>query len=219
MPSKRKRSPRRTKKEGNIEVPQRIELEWLQTFDMQHIPDLTKTQAERVLKSALYQAKKKFKEFSKYDIISPAYEAYYGEVSKNIEDENKKFRLPKDASHQQLWHEIEKAMMFVRAKTSTIKGAIEFWQKEESRILGPEADPMTEEQRKRYWSAYMEFMRKTKNVHRDESTRIQQYLGQMAFWRESRFTSENLDELERYADTLTPPTPSENEIGNVNKVD
>ena len=219
MSSKRKRSPRRTKKEGPIELPKRIQLKWLQSFDMQHIPDLTKTQAERVLKSALYQSKKKFKEFSKYDIISPAYEAYYGEVSKNLKDENKKFRLPKDASQQQLWHEIEKAMMFVRAKTSTVKGAIEFWQKEESRILGPEATPMTEDQRKRYWSAYMQFMRDTKYQYKDASERIQQYLGQMGFWREKRFTAENIAELTRFAETNTPPAPDVNEIGNVNSVD
>ena len=208
--------PRRTKKEESITAPKRITSDWLKDFDMSHITDLTKTEAERVLRSGIYQVNKRRKEFNKYGITSPAFQAYYGKDA-----QKGKIKTPKDATVQQLWHEVEKAMMLIRSKTGNIKGAIDYWANEEKRILDDDAKRMTERQRERYWAAYMEFMKETNyKYYRDGSERIQQYLGQMTFWRKKKFSQEDIDKLITFAESGKPPAPeTEDYVDNVSFID
>lgn len=177
---------KRTKKTGEVGVPKRITKQWLSRFDLEHITDLRKEDALKVIKSGYYQAKKAKKEFRAAKLISPAFESYF--------DKDEKFKIPTDESIQGLWREVWRVMKFARAKTSSVQGAKEYWKAEDRRIFHDTVTHMSEHQRKRYWSAYMEFINQNPFAY-DYSERVQQVLAQMSFWKRRKWNAQDLTEM------------------------
>ena len=116
---------------------------------------------------------------------------------------------PKNASRQKLQHSAISLKEFLKAETSTLKGIKNVLKREEARIFGVEQKDgtykkvnkdlgfKTENERKRFWSAYMEFF----NQHPEEmigardSTRLQQFLGRESWWRWREFTADDISAL------------------------
>lgn len=182
-----------------IQIPKRIPKNWLVNFDLEALTKLNTQQANRVLSSVQYQIRKARKSFRKENLVSPAYEAYFN-------TDEKKFPR-RGASRQQTIHEIQRGIMFMRSKTSTVEGAKKYWEEQEKRIFGTidkngvlhpketldESEHLTEKQRKRFWAAYDEFMHQYKSLNA-ESSRIQQVIAQAGFW---RYRSWNAEDFKR----------------------
>lgn len=184
-----------------IQIPKRIQKSFFTNFDMSDLNKLNKKEAAQVLKSAIYQFKKTKESFEKAGISSPAMESYFG-VDKAY------LKINPDDTRGKYIHEIQRMMTFFRSKTSTVEGTQEYWDEQEKRIFGtvdengvlqPKKnleinEHLTEEERKRFWSAYSEFMHqyKTKGA---ESNRIQQAFAQAGFWRKRKYDAEDFRKI------------------------
>lgn len=184
-----------------IQIPKRIQKSFFTDFDMADLNKLNKKEAARVLKSAIYQFKKTERSFKKAGITSPAMESYFG-----TEKEYRKIN-PEDTRGKYV-HEIQRMMTFFRSKTSTVEGTKAYWEEQEKRIFGTvdengvlhpkqnlEIDEhLSEEERKRFWSAYSEFMHQHKSKD-SESNRIQQAFAQAGFWRKRKYDAEDFRKI------------------------
>ena len=88
---------------------------------------------------------------------------------------------------------------FFGAKTSTAAGIQKFLHAEESRLsdlAGTKIEFASEEERKRFWSAYTEFMHQHAEFDNVKgSDRIQQYLAESTFWKTRGFNADDLNEV------------------------
>lgn len=88
---------------------------------------------------------------------------------------------------------------FFGAKTSTVAGIQKFLHAEESRLsdlAGTKIEFASEEERKRFWSAYTEFMHQHAEFDNVKgSDRIQQYLAESTFWKTRGFNADDLNEV------------------------
>ena len=88
---------------------------------------------------------------------------------------------------------------FFGAKTSTVAGIQKFLHAEESRLselAGAKIEFASEEERKRFWSAYTEFMHQHAEYDNVKgSDRIQQYLAESTFWKTRGFNADDLNEV------------------------
>lgn len=88
---------------------------------------------------------------------------------------------------------------FFGAKTSTAAGIQKFLRAEESRLsdlAGTKIEFASEEERKRFWSAYTEFMHQHAEFDNVKgSDRIQQYLAESTFWKTRGFNADDLNEV------------------------
>lgn len=88
---------------------------------------------------------------------------------------------------------------FFGAKTSTVAGIQKFLRAEESRLsdlAGTKIEFASEEERKRFWSAYTEFMHQHAEFDNVKgSDRIQQYLAESTFWKTRGFNADDLNEV------------------------
>ena len=184
-----------------IQIPKRIQKSFFTDFNMADLNKLNKKEAARVLKSAIYQFKKTERSFKKAGISSPAKDTLFGK--------DKEYRkINPDDTRGKYIHEIQRMMTFFRAKTSTVEGTKAYWEEQEKRIFGtidkngvlqPKEnldinEHLTEEERKRFWSAYSEFM----HQHKDkaaESNRIQQMFAQAGFWRKRGYNAEDFRKI------------------------
>lgn len=154
----------------------------------QDIAKLTKRESltlERRLREA---TERRVNTLQKQGIRSFAFERYLGGS------------LPTKAtssdSRQSMQHKIAMYHTFLNAKTSSVTGVKKVWKEQEKRIFRGAPGFKTEEERKRFWAAYEEFMHQNPRFYY-ESTRIQQFLGEMSFWRKKSFTANDLSELLR----------------------
>lgn len=88
---------------------------------------------------------------------------------------------------------------FFGAKTSTAAGIQKFLKAEQARLselAGTKIEFASEEERKRFWSAYTEFMHQHAEYDNVKgSDRIQQYLAESTFWKTRGFTADDLNEV------------------------
>ena len=102
----------------------------------------------------------------------------------------------KAASRQRLQHLVVAYQELLKAESSTLTGMKRILKAEEARIFDGEKGFETGEQRRRFWSAYMEF----RNDHADVfskygSTRVQQAIASETFWRRKGFTAYDLERI------------------------
>ena len=140
---------------------------------------------ERRLREAVVR---RMKSIEKAGMHSFAYERYIGD------------ELPEKAtfsdSRQSIQHKVAVYHTFLEAKSSSVSGIRKVWKEQESRIFGRKKGFTSEDQRKRFWSAYNEFIHQNPRfANRYDSTRVQQYLGEMSFWSDHSYTSEDLTSL------------------------
>lgn len=88
---------------------------------------------------------------------------------------------------------------FFGAKTSTAAGIQKMLSKEESRLSNlaqTKIEFASEEERKRFWSAYQEFMNQNPEYDNMQgSDRVQQYLAESTFWKTRGFNADDLAEV------------------------
>ncbi len=88
---------------------------------------------------------------------------------------------------------------FFGAKTSTAAGIQKIIAKEEARLSDlakTKIEFSSEDERKRFWSAYSEFMNQHPEYdNRQGSDRVQQYLAESTFWKTRGFTADDLSDL------------------------
>lgn len=165
-----------------LEIPGRVTKRWLKDFDLRTVPKLDTQTAPKLLEKAYGFINRNIRDFKKADMYSPALDRYYGDKEKLSVDQN--------WSLKQMQHEFQKAVMALRARTSTVKETRKYWAEEERRIFNTnrlKADQhLSEEQRKNYWKAYQEFMHQYVSY---DSNRVQQVFAQMSFWRTRSYTA------------------------------
>lgn len=92
-------------------------------------------------------------------------------------------------------HRVTALKDFLETPTSTYTGLKKFYAKEELRIFGAKgAGFKNEEERRSFWSAYMEFMNQNPQYY-DQSTRVQQFIGRETFWRKGDFSANDLNSI------------------------
>ena len=198
-----------------FKMPKQVKRQFLTNLDLDTITNLNEKEAKRLLKSAFYQIEKSQREFRKAKEVSPAFKQYYGD--------RKNFKVPEREEgekyyRQRLLHELEASIIFLRAKTSTLKGAREYWDDQMARLFGTVEDgvliknfnrtaeqDMTTEEKIRFWEGYNEFMHQTKDMYKGQSDIIQQYVAGMGFWRSSKFQAKDITEIEEFAKELSKP--------------
>ena len=150
------------------------------------IGKLTKAQTIALEKRYMKAATGRMKTIKKQGLTSYAAEAYLGA------------EIPKPSTNKStiysVKHKVTILKEFLNAKTSTAKGIKAIYKSEETRIFGDGKGFQSEDERKRFWQAYMEFMHQNPRYY-DQSTRIQQFLGRETFWRKSSFTAGDLTKL------------------------
>lgn len=149
---------------------------------------------ERRLREA---TSRRMKSIEKAGMHSFAFERYIGD------------KLPEKAtlsdSRQSIQHKIAIYHTFLEAKSSSVTGIRKVWKEQESRIFKRRGGFNSEDERKRFWSAYNEFIHQNPRfANRYESTRVQQYLGEMSFWREGSYTADDLASLLDKMDARKP---------------
>ena len=163
---------------------------------------LDKKESQELTKRFRKAASRRLNSVKKTFYVSYAAEEYFG--GQELPD-----LPPKNASRQKLQHSAISLKEFLKAETSTLKGIKNVLKREEARIFGVEQKDgtykkvnkdlgfKTENERKRFRSAYMEFV----NQHPEEmigardSTRLQQFLGRESWWRWREFTADDISAL------------------------
>ena len=147
---------------------------------------LTKAQSLALEKRYMKAAAGRLKTIEKQKLTSYAAEAYLGaEIPK---------ASTKASTIYSVKHKVTILKEFLNAKSSTAKGIKDIYKSEEQRIFGQGKGFRSEEERKRFWQAYMEFMHQNPRFY-DQSARVQQFLGRESFWREKSFTAEDLSRI------------------------
>lgn len=92
-------------------------------------------------------------------------------------------------------HKVTILKEFLNSKSSTAQGIKKIYKEEEVRIFGKnKVGFQSEEERRRFWQAYMEFMHQNPRFY-DQSARVQQFIGRESFWRERSFTAGDLNSI------------------------
>lgn len=159
------------------------------------IGKLSKREARSLEKRYFKAAQSRLDTIYKNKMTSYAAEAYLGA-------ERPTMSTPKSTIYS-VKHKVTILKEFLNSKSSTAAGIKKIYKSEEARIFG--ADGMgfqTEDERKRFWQAYMEFMHQNPRFY-DQSSRVQQFLGRETFWRKKSFSAEDLDRIVRNMDANT----------------
>ena len=151
------------------------------------IGKLSRDQSVRLEKRLYKVAKTRLDTIYRHNISSYAAEAYFGDVYPD--------KPSKTASVQATKHRVTILKEFLNAQTSTYTGIKKVFKAEENRIFGKKGDGFQDEdERKRFWNAYMEFMHQNPRFY-DQSARVQQFLGRESFWRNREFTASDLSRI------------------------
>ena len=188
----------------------RIDKDYIKHAPLADLVDLNDDELARLNKREYQELNKRFRRAAarrlnsvkKAYYVSYAAEEYFG--GQELPD-----LPPKNATRQKLQHSAISLKEFLKAETSTLKGIKNVLKREEARIFGVEQKDgtykivnkdlgfKTENERKRFWSTYMEFV----NQHPEEmigardSTRLQQFLGRESWWRWREFTADDISAL------------------------
>lgn len=141
---------------------------------------------EKKLQSAV---KRRLNVINKHGMTSHAFERYLGGEIPELSVQT--------ATRQSLQHKTVKMQEFLKAKTSSYTGLKKIQKEEEKRIFGSNDGFNTEDERRRFWSAYMEFKNQNPALMYGQgaSTRLQQFLGRETFWRSRGYTADDLNNL------------------------
>lgn len=163
----------------------------------EQIAKLDVKQTETLAKKVKKISENRIKTLNKYKVFSHAKEAYMPDGSPPVMPINKgnarEYR-------NKLQHNIAVNIAFLEAKTSTLVGAKADKKAMEERIFGktskgPKHHFNSLDEERRFWAAYDEFKNQHKEYNVMGSTRLQQFLGRMTFWRKRSFTARDLDKL------------------------
>ena len=156
------------------------------------IGKLTRDQSVRLEKRLYKVAKTRLDTVYKHNLSSYAAEAYFGDVYPD--------KPSKTATVQATKHRVTILKEFLNAETSTYAGIKRVFKAEEKRIFGKKGDGFQDEdERKRFWNAYMEFMHQNPRFY-DQSARVQQFLGRESFWRNREFRASDLSKIVKKLD-------------------
>lgn len=151
------------------------------------IGKLTKAQSIRLEKRLYKEANRRLK-----TIYSHGYRSMIAEYNFGGEYPTKPSQ---SASIYATKHRVTALKDFLENKRSTYTGLRQYYKKEEGRIFGKTGSAFnSEDERVRFWRAYDEFMHQNPAFY-DQSTRVQQAIGRMTFWRKHDFTAENLSDI------------------------
>lgn len=158
----------------------------LLSLSAEDIGRLTKKEGISLEKRYRKAAESRLKTIEKQGLTSYAAEAYLG--AEIPQPSNAKSTI------YSVKHKVTVLKEFLNAKTSTAQGIKKVFKAEETRIFGRGKGFETEDERKRFWNAYMEFMHQNPRFY-DQSARVQQFLGRESFWRYKDFTAEDLNRI------------------------
>jgi len=181
-----------------------------QIVDMD-IANLSNADIAKVLTRAVQLAEKRIGQIERNDLFSPALDKYIGDTP--VTD----FLPSEGAKRGTLQHRFAVVQTFLQAKTSTVQGIRKVAQERNERIFGVQSTKTTEtgfkdtEEERRYWHAYNEFMHQNSQFYA-ESTRVQQMLGKMTFWRNREFTARDLNRLLSRMEESQEPTYANGEV-------
>lgn len=148
---------------------------------------LTKAQTRALEKRYYKAAQQRLDTIYKQGLTSYAAEAYLGAERPELSK--------RGATIFSLKHKVTILKEFLNAKSSTAKGIKKIYKDEEVRIFGKNrVGFQSEEERRRFWQAYMEFMHQNPRFY-DQSSRVQQFIGRESFWRDRSFSAEDLNRI------------------------
>ena len=152
---------------------------------------LDKEQGIRIENKFRKEAERRLSIMQKHGMRSFAFERYFGDELPSLST--------RASSIQSVQHHLAMYRTFFESKSSSYKGAREIYKQEENRIFNRETGSRrkefrSEEERKRFWTAYQEFLNQNP-VYQYESTRVQQFLGSESFWRKRDFNADDLSSL------------------------
>lgn len=166
--------------------------------DLRH---LTLDDARKMERRMFSLAKRRLDTIYKHNMYSDAAERYFQADYPEAADS--------DASRLKVIHKLVALREFLKAQTSTYTGIKKLWAEEEARMFYKPLESrglkvtsamkkqlgfQNEEQRRRFWSAYSEFMHQNPRYY-DQSTRVQQFIGVSTFWRTRDFNANDINEL------------------------
>lgn len=168
----------------------KMKLADLVDLNNEEILSLNKKQRIAVERRLNKAAERRMKVIQSHGLESYAFNRYIGDSLPPVSS-------PADST-QSVHHKISVLQHFLTSKTSSYKGIKKVFKEEEIRIFGATQKGFkNDDERKRFWSAYMEFERQNPALMyaNGASTRLQQFLGRETFWREDGFTAEDLSRL------------------------
>lgn len=171
-----------------------------QIASFKDLKSLNLKQTEELAKRAYDLTIQRIKRIEKAKALSPAYENRFGGTRPEAPTENMR--------RQSLQVKFVQYQSFLQAKTSTVQGIEKMNRQTYARLFPGGVNPETGEevtfsefmsqwnidQQRRYWAAYTEFMHQNARFY-DQSTRVQQVISRMTFWRNKRFSQSDLDEI------------------------
>lgn len=175
------------------------------------IASLSNADISKVLTRAVQLADKRIKAIERKNLFSPALDKYIGDTP--VTD----FLPFEGAKRGTLQHRFAVMQTFLQAKTSTVQGIAKVANERNERIFGVQSTKTTEtgfkdiDEERRYWHAYNEFMHQNSQFYA-ESTRVQQMLGKMTFWRNREFTARDLNRLLSRMEESQEPTYDNGEV-------
>ena len=178
-------TPKRRKPLSDFE---KMRADRLLSISAEELNKLTKEQLLSATKRAYELAHKRVRAIRKKHLYSPAFEVYFS---------GRMPTLPISADRvSKLRHEFAKLHQFLAAKTSTVKGIEELKINEARRIFGDESQVMSDEQRRRFWTAYEEFMNQNPDYLWGQLYKeVMQSLGELNFWKRRDFNAQDLKDL------------------------
>jgi len=151
------------------------------------INDLTKRQLRTVERRLRETTERRLGVIEKHGYTSYAAERYFD-----------KGKLPERSlvtdTINAVRHKVAVLQHFLQSKSSSYTGLKRVFKAEEQRIFGVNKGFSNDAQRQRFWQAYMEFMNQNPRYY-DQSTRVQQFLGQSTFWKYREFNADDLSNL------------------------
>lgn len=151
------------------------------------IGKFSKSQSKALEKRLYAAAQRRLNTVYKQGLRSYAAEKYFGAERPS--------KPSGSSSIYALKHRVTVLKEFLNAKTSTAAGIKKVFKEEEIRIFGKNGlGFQSEEERQRFWNAYMEFMHQNPRFY-DQSSRVQQFLGRESFWRNRTFTASDLNRI------------------------
>ena len=178
-------TPKRRKPLDNFE---KMRSERLLSISAEELNKLNQKQLFSATKRAYDLASKRVKNIQKKHMYSPAFSTYFNNEMPSAPSSSSKV--------SQLRHEFVKLHQFLSAKTSTVKGIEELKRNEARRIFGDESQIMSDEQRRRFWTAYEEFMNQNPDYLWGQLYKeVMQSLGELNFWKRRDFNAQDLKDL------------------------
>ena len=151
------------------------------------IGKLTKAQSKALEKRYYKAAQKRLDTVYRQGLTSYAAESYLGAERPELSK--------RGATIHSVKHKVTILKEFLNAKTSTAAGIKKVFKEEEVRIFGKNKPGFqSEEERRRFWQAYMEFMHQNPRFY-DQSSRVQQFIGRESFWRDRSFNASDLNRI------------------------